>query len=181
MPSAGKAVTVVAHPDDCVIFALPLIENCQQFNWHIIYLTYNEKDARAREVKNFWHNRNVSTEFLDFRDDYLDQQTQKLNFWTQTEAEAAIGYAVAQHDPVLALTHNSDGDYGHIHHRIVHNAVNLLGVPKIYFASTFNLTDTYLAHDYDLDSLPLHREVIEGFADRLIGRYIVSDDARHLL
>jgi LmbE family N-acetylglucosaminyl deacetylase len=182
MENAGNALAVVAHPDDCIIFALPLIENLPQYQWHIIYLTYRATDPRAVEVAAFWNNRSVTTEFLGLHDDYKDQETQHLNYWDRIDVEMAIRPAVFKYDPVLIVTHNADGDYGHIHHRIVHDAVQaIISIPKIYFASTFNATDTYCAREYDLDKLPLHRSVIEGFQDRLIGRYIVTDPARTLI
>ena len=181
MANAGNAVVVVAHPDDCIIFALPLIENITQYQWHIIYLTYCATDPRAKEVAAFWDNRNVTTEFLGFIDNYKDQVTQHLNFWHRIDAEMAIRPAVLKYNPVLLVTHNADGDYGHIHHCIVHDAVRTIDVPQIYFASTFNATDTYHAQEYDLETLPLHREVVSGFHDRLIGRYIVPHQARIFL
>ena len=181
MASAGKALAVVAHPDDCIIFALPLIENLPQYHWHIVYLTYSAADPRAKEVSAFWNNRNVTTEFLGLVDDYKDQETQHLNFWHRIDAETAIRSSVFKYNPVLLVTHNVDGDYGHIHHRIVHDAICAIDIPQVYFASTFNVTDTYYAQEYDLDTLPLHQEVIAGFQDRLVGRYIVTDQARTLI
>lgn len=177
----NKALVLVAHPDDCIIFALPFIEHHTNFNWHIVYLTYTKVDPRAQEVAKFWSHRNITTEFLGFVDDYLDQETQQLNFWNEIDAKQNIARVINTHQPVLLLTHNKDGDYGHIHHRLVHNAVAEINIPQIYFASTFNLTDAYVANEYNLDSLPLHQEVIAGFRDRLIGRYIISDRARELL
>ena len=181
MENAGNALAVVAHPDDCVIFALPLIENLPQYCWHIVYLTYKATDPRALEVAAFWEQRNVTTEFLGFHDDYQDQLTQHLNYWHRIDAEMAIRPAVFKNNPVLIVTHNADGDYGHIHHRIVHDAVHAIDIPQIYFASTFNATDTYYAQEYNLDKLPLHQEIIAGFQDRLIGRYIVTESARGLM
>lgn len=176
-----NALAVVAHPDDCIIFALPFIEHHPQFDWHIVYLTYTKIDPRAQEVAKFWEQRNVTTEFLGLVDDYADQKTQQLNFWSEADAKQNILRVINMCQPVLVITHNKDGDYGHIHHRLVHNAVAETNIPKIYFASTFNVTDTYIANEYDLDTLPLHKQVIAGFQDRLVGRYIVTDGARELL
>jgi LmbE family N-acetylglucosaminyl deacetylase len=181
MPSAGKALAVVAHPDDCIIFALPFIEKHNQFNWHIAYLTYTKIDPRAQEVSNFWAQKKVTTEFLGFVDDYQDQQTQKFNFWDPAEAEKNIHRAINAYEPDFILTHNQDGDYGHIHHKLVSNSVAKTNIPQIYFASTFNATDEFEAQEYDLDTLPMHKNVIEDFQDRLIGRYIITDRARSVL
>ena len=59
-----RAVALVAHPDDCVIFAWPFMEAHPEFTWEIVYMTYRPKDARAREVTEYWNRRNIATFFL---------------------------------------------------------------------------------------------------------------------
>jgi hypothetical protein len=184
MVNAGKAVALVAHPDDCVIFALPFIVHYNKFDWHIVYLTYKASDARAKEVSIFWNKRGITTEFLGFEDDYMDNETQTLRKWYAMDANAAL--AAHAYDARLILTHNEDGDYGHIHHKVVYGSSNhpiLNAIPKVYFASTFNYTDEITCDEsyYSLDELPLHKNVIADFQDRLIGRYIITQEARDLL
>lgn len=166
-----KAIAVVAHPDDCVIFARPYIDSHPEYEWHIVYLTYNSTDPRAREVSAYWNARGVTTEFLGFRDDYEDQQTQRFNFWTCTDAIGSLINACNTAD--LILTHYEDGDYGHIHHKLVHQAIRKLAIEQVYFASTFNYNTRYIARDnLPLDQFPLHRDVIEQFSDINCGLYI---------
>ena len=166
-----KAIAAVAHPDDCVIFARPYIDAHPDHEWHIVYLTYNSADPRAREVSAYWTARGVTTEFLGFQDDYKDQQTQQFNFWTCTDAMTSLVNACNTAD--LILTHYEDGDYGHIHHKLVHRAVRKLDIPQVYFASTFNYNTRYIAKDnLPLDQFPLHRDVIEQFSDINCGLYI---------
>jgi LmbE family N-acetylglucosaminyl deacetylase len=181
MPNVGKALAVVAHPDDCIIFALPFIEHYSNFDWHIAYLTYTKIDPRAQEVEKFWAQRNVTCEFLGFVDDYQDQQTQQFNFWNPADAEQNIHRVINTTQPVLVLTHNQDGDYGHIHHKLLYDIVAKVDCPQIYFASTFNATDEFKAQEYSLDNLLIHKSVIEDFQDRLTGRYIITDRARSFL
>jgi len=166
-----KAIAAVAHPDDCVIFARPYIDAHPDHEWHIVYLTYNSTDPRAREVSAYWTAREVTTEFLGFRDDYEDQQTQRFNFWTCTDAIGSLINACNTAD--LILTHYEDGDYGHIHHKLVNRAVRKLAIDQVYFASTFNYNTRYIAKDnLPLDQFPLHRDVIEQFSDINCGLYI---------
>jgi LmbE family N-acetylglucosaminyl deacetylase len=176
-----KAIAAVAHPDDCVIFAWPFIEAHPEFDWTIVYLTYYCTDPRGKEVREYWDKRRIKTHFLGFLDDYTDQQTQKLNFWYGMDAEVSLRLACWGAD--LILTHNEDGDYGHIHHKFVNNAVNgLVNIPKVYFASTFNYnTKCVVNTPVDTTELPLHKEVVEGFQDRNIGLYIVPEEAEKLL
>lgn len=166
-----KAIAAVAHPDDCVIFARPYIDAHPDYEWHIVYLTYNSTDPRACEVSAYWTARGVTTEFLGFRDDYEDQLTQQFNFWSCTDAMTSLVNACSTAD--LILTHYKDGDYGHIHHKLVHQAVCKLDIPQVYFASTFNYNTRYIARDnLPLDQFLLHRDVIEQFSDVNCGLYI---------
>ena len=142
-----------------------------EYEWHIVYLTYNSTDPRAREVTAYWTARGVTTEFLGFRDDYQDQQTQQFNFWTCTDAMGSLINACNTAD--LILTHHEDGDYGHIHHKLVNRAIRKLAIEQVYFASTFNYNTRYIARDnLPLDQFPLHRDVIEQFSDINCGLYI---------
>jgi len=175
MASAGSAVLFVAHPDDCVIFGYPFIHNHPEFSWDIFYLTYTSKADRAKEVRAFWDKRNIKTFFLGCLDDYRYVERGELGF-DGKEAREKIQYLSQGYK--LILTHNVDGDYGHLHHKFVHESIKDIAIPQIYFASTFNLNYECTCPDYGLEDLPLHREVIEGFQDRLTGRYIVTDSAR---
>jgi LmbE family N-acetylglucosaminyl deacetylase len=165
-----KAQVLVAHPDDCVIFARPFVDAHPDYEWSIVYLTYDYDDIRSMEISGYWNSRNIPTKFLGFIDDYRDIENNELSFSAEL-AESAIKQVV---DADLILTHFEDGDYGHIHHKFVNTVANKIDVPKVYFASTFNYTDEYVTTPLDLDQFPLHRTVIEGFKDRDTGRYIIT-------
>jgi len=157
-----KALCIVAHPDDCVIFAYSYIYNHNEFDWTICYLTHTAESPRGQEFAKFWAARNIKTMFLGFLDDYEDQKTQRLNFWLGVDAEAAC-WRVAQ-DFDLVLTHDAHGDYGHIHHRVVHDSVKRHS-NLITFAppNSDNTLYSVPMDAYDLSELPLHRDVIQGF------------------
>lgn len=177
-----RAVALVAHPDDCVIFAWPFIEAHPEFEWIIVYMTYREHEPRAKEVKAYWDRRGIVTAFMGHKDDFYDQQTSKFNFWEPALVGEHVRVCVEAMNPALILTHNVDGDYGHIHHMFVHQIAEVIGRPSVYFASTFNYNTEYqVVTPVATDELPLHREVIEGFQDRNIGRYIVTPEAELIL
>lgn len=174
-----KCTAVVAHPDDCVIFAWPVIQYLSGHDWSIIYLTYSQQNDRAREMKNFWKKRNVNTVFLGYTDDYRDIESNRLSF-DSVQAAQDLLYHCRNFD--LIVTHNSDGEYGHPHHRFVHDTLSGLDVPKIYFAINGNHNwQTATEKRYDLDELPLHRDVVEGFCDRFAGRYFVNQQAEKVI
>jgi LmbE family N-acetylglucosaminyl deacetylase len=157
-----NALCLVAHPDDCVIFGYSYIYNHPEFNWTVCYLTYTADTKRGQEFVKFWNSRSIKTVFLGFLDDYRDQESQRLNFWYGIDAETECWRIAKDFD--LVLTHDAEGDYGHIHHRVVHNGVkqhpNL-----ITFAPPGQGNTTYTVPEsaYSIEELPLHAEVIKGF------------------
>ena len=75
-----KAMVMVAHPDDCVIFAYSFMHQYRQLDWTVCYLTYTESDARGHEFAEFWQRRGVATKFLGYVDDYRDIEANKISF-----------------------------------------------------------------------------------------------------
>jgi LmbE family N-acetylglucosaminyl deacetylase len=156
-----KALCLVAHPDDCVIFGLSYIHNHPEMNWTIGYLTYTELDPRGAELAAFWRKRNIDCVFLGFVDDYRDQEQQQLLQWYGIDAVAECAELARQYD--LVLTHDEHGDYGHIHHQVVYDAVkhhpHLITFAKPGQGTTY----TVPSGTYSLDELPMHGEIIASF------------------
>lgn len=177
---AINALCVVAHPDDCIIFAWPFIEKYKHFNWSILYLTYQEGDNfRADEIKSFWNKRNILVEFLGNVDDYRDMESGILSF-DEGSSLLNIMNRCGQYD--LILTHAQDGDYGHIHHKFVHNCVIASDKPAVFFANwqDKNLTCSR-QEQLDLLEIPLHADVVRDFQNIENGNYLVTDRARTLI
>lgn len=156
-----KALCLVAHPDDCVIFGYSYIHNHPELAWNIGYLTYTADSERGAELAAFWQRRNIPSVFLGFVDDYHDQEQQQLLHWSSANAAAKCAELAAQYD--LVLTHDEHGDYGHIHHQVVHDAVkhhsNLITFAKPGQGTTY----TVPPGTYTLDELPMHGEIVAGF------------------
>lgn len=182
MPSVGKkrALMMVAHPDDCIIFGYPFYSVHRQFEWTICYLTYKKWELRAHEITNFWQRRCVNTMFLEFLDDFKQVDQGCTGFDNQL-AKEKIEEVVNQFD--LVLTHYEDGEYGHLHHKFVHTVVKGTPIPQIYFAGVENLNYQCVCqeHEYSLAEIPVHQNVVAGFTDRHTGRYIVTEQARQLI
>lgn len=174
-----KAICVVAHPDDCVIFARPFIEQYSEFDWTILYLTYSSYDPRAMEMTAYWQRRNVSTVNLGFVDDYRDMENNLVSFNAE-QAQREIFNISSKYD--LLLTHNPDGDYGHIHHKFVSDSVQPVSKPKVYFAK-FEQSNMECCSvgDINLMELPLHRAVVSSFENINVGRYAADQLAQELL
>ena len=156
-----KALCLVAHPDDCVIFAYSYMFNHPEHDWTVAYLTYLPHEPRAAEFAEFWSRRNIPTVFLGFEDHWHDNEQKQLTRWYGLDA--AVECQLLARDYDIVLTHDEHGDYGHIHHRVVHDAVK--DHPGLVtFAPPGQGTTYILPHGaYSLDELPMHRDIIAGF------------------
>lgn len=155
-----KALCLVAHPDDCVIFAYSYMYNHPEMDWTICYLTYCAWEPRAKEMIAFWRKRNITCVCLGYTDDYRDIENNKISFNTEQAGRELKNIA---NDYKLVLTHDEHGDYGHIHHVFVHQCVkdhvNLVTFAKPGQGTTYTIP----AGAYTLDEFPQHRDIIAGF------------------
>jgi hypothetical protein len=155
-----KALCLVAHPDDCVIFGYSYMHNHPEMDWTICYLTYNEWDPRGCELRDFWHKRDIVCVFLGYTDDYRDIKNKKISF-DEEQARREIGNIIQSYD--LVLTHDESGDYGHIHHVFVHDCAkdhpNLVTFARPGEGKTYALP----ASMYSVDELPMHGDIVKGF------------------
>jgi LmbE family N-acetylglucosaminyl deacetylase len=156
-----KALCLVAHPDDCIIFAYSYIHAHPEHTWSIGYLTYTAQDPRAAEMSAFWQRRNISTVFLGFEDHWHDNEQKRFTCWDPEHARQACWNLASKYD--LVLTHDEHGDYGHIHHQLVHQAVQ--SHPCLITFAPRELGTQYIlpADAYSLDELPLHKNIVAGF------------------
>ena len=152
-----RALVLVAHPDDCVIWASAYMDVHPEHEWTIVYLTHWRWHKRGREITKYWRKRGIRTEFLGFKDHGRDLGTNSLITWSEVDALTALRQAANGYE--LILTHNAEGEYGHPHHRVIHKAVKDLPVSKVYF-SLDNADLTYPLN-IGLLELPRHRASIE--------------------
>jgi LmbE family N-acetylglucosaminyl deacetylase len=156
-----KALCMVAHPDDCVIFAYSYIHYHPEMDWAICYLTYSEWEPRAQELKEFWQRRSIPCIFLGYTDDYRDIENKSISFNTE-QARREIGNIAERYD--LVLSHDEHGDYGHIHHVFVHSCVQH-HARLVTFAKRDQGTVTFTIPPgtYTIDELPQHGEIVQSF------------------
>ena len=162
-----KAVVLVAHPDDCVIFASAYMDAHPEYDWTIVYLTHWRLHKRGREISKYWRKRGVKTRFLGFKDHGRDLGTNCLLTWNENDAIQAIRRIARRYE--FILTHGEQGEYGHPHHRVVHRAARVFAVPKVYFS--MDKCDLGLPLNIAIDELPRHRESIIIHAGEGIAYY----------
>jgi LmbE family N-acetylglucosaminyl deacetylase len=165
-----KAIVAVAHPDDCIIYASAYMNAHPEYSWHIVYLTFKDTDARAKEIRNYWNKKNITTKFLGFYDNVRDFYHNKLHFWSENDVKTALVKEVC--DAELLLTHGVEGEYGHIHHKTVHNAIVNLPIKKIFFSNNGKIIYPITV---DLSEIPLHRDAVAYFTETKIAKYEVQD------
>jgi GlcNAc-PI de-N-acetylase len=174
-----RAVAVVAHPDDCVIFSYSFIHNHPKIDWTILYLTYTQWDYRGSELFKFWDQRNIPTIFLGYVDDWHDIENKKISFNTD-QAQREIQGIIKNFD--LVLTHNPQGEYGHLHHVFVNQCCS--SHPNlITFADRSQGTEYGIPHGiYSLDELPEHREIIQNFHQpHHVNNYHIPEHVKNML
>jgi LmbE family N-acetylglucosaminyl deacetylase len=162
-----KALVAVAHPDDCVIFASAYMDAHPEYEWSIVYLTHHWWNKRAREMARYWRRRGIKTKFLGFKDHGRDLGSLSLKTWCADEAIRAIRNEAIKYD--FILTHNEEGEYGHPHHQVVHNAVKDFNVSKVYFS--LDTQDKQYPTNIMLKELPRHYESILIHANSGVSYY----------
>lgn len=175
-----KAMAVVAHPDDCIIFAYSFMYAHPELVWTICYLTYTADDYRGSELKAFWNKRNIKTKFLGYVDDWHDIENKKISF-NEENAWRDIQFAIADQD--IILTHDEAGDYGHLHHVFV-NRATANHPNRVMFAGIGKGTARYTIPNgtYDINELPTHGEVIASFHSKEhANEYFIPDTVKELL
>jgi hypothetical protein len=175
-----KAVCMVAHPDDCVIFAYQFIMEHSDWDWTICYLTYQRTDPRGAEISQFWERRGIRTKFGGMPDNWESVEKGKTGF-NNYDAEQWIR-AVCDGSDII-LTHNDKGEYGHPHHLFINKVTSFIQTPKIYFGNYpdfFNHLIGTATPPFEPSELPLHEEVIRGF-DLRMWKYYITPAAQKLL
>jgi LmbE family N-acetylglucosaminyl deacetylase len=171
-----NALVMVAHPDDCIIFARGFVEHYKEFNWTMCYLTYTDTDARAVEIAQYWNRRGINTKFLGYTDTYKDLESGTISFDTTAAAES-IKSVIKDYE--LILTHDHHGDYGHLHHKFVCKVVHDNHKQVITFALGGPGNAVFTAGPLSLDEIPLHREVVAGFSRD--NYYCITDRVKQIL
>jgi hypothetical protein len=175
----NKAIAIVAHPDDCVIYSYPFIYNNPQLNWEVCYLTSTQDSTRGKEVENFWKKRNIPVSFLGFIDDPQDLIQGKLNFNLDL-ARKYIDQKIS--DASLVLTHNKNGEYGHPHHKFINECCQHFPTLVTFAGESIEYT---LPEDiYDLNvELPYHIKLFPDLRNTWIApyKYDLSLAAKKLL
>jgi LmbE family N-acetylglucosaminyl deacetylase len=126
MKPAYDFLMIVAHPDDDALFGGPIQKSFPHHHWAVVCVTHNRDNFRGRELIHWQRSLGTHTDdifLLDFPDDPEDFRRDKSSFTPEQVADAVAALNITA---TTYVSHNAIGEYGHIHHRTVHQAVCLL-------------------------------------------------------
>ena len=116
---AGPAnkLMVVAHPDDEALFGGAQL--IQESGWKVVCVTNGLNPVRKQEFHTVMHDTHSQFEIWD----YPDEEYTALNMDTLRED---LRGAVNEQEWDKIVSHNEDGEYGHLHHKQIHELMKEL-------------------------------------------------------
>lgn len=166
-----KALCFVAHPDDCIIYAKPFIDATPYIDWSILYLTYHKDHPRSIEISKYW---NEQTHHLGQPDYTLDNITGISSISEDLILDLIKPYLKGIR---VILTHGEDGEYGHIHHKLVHNICKHNSIAKVFFSNKGLMLSN---RQVDTKHLPIHKNAINKYYNP-VRMYEISDEAKSII
>ena len=157
-----RALCLVAHPDDCLIFGFHYILSHCQYRWSIAYLILANDSPRVEEMRKYWGQHSVHVSSLDLPHDPAPADIARGRCsvpWHQ--ARHAIEAITRDYD--LVLSHGEAGEYGHPHHLFLHRLLRDLGAAFVAFDVGPNAPERYCVPRDEQGSLPLHDRAIRRF------------------
>lgn len=130
-PKEIKRLMIVAHPDDETIFGgAHLLEE----KYTIVCVTCGQVDYRVKEFEEVM--KKTDDEFIMLN--YVDRMniTGPVSNWHNEyeNIQKDLAYIINSKDWDIIVTHNPDGEYGHIHHKKINQIVsNLVDKNKLYY------------------------------------------------
>lgn len=111
-------VMIVAHPDDEMLWGGA---HLLQDDYLVVCITCGERNDRVKEFKSVMKETNDKYIMLD----YPDYPNSKKDDWKTVYNDIVkdIDRILKMKDWEVIVTHNEQGEYGHIHHKMTHQIV----------------------------------------------------------
>ena len=122
---------VVAHPDDETIFGGGMLLN--EDGWKVVVVTDGGGDGNDSEIRKLEFIKVMNKlgiknyEILDFKDDMNEV------LYDEAEVEDKLRNIISSKKWKKIVTHNQDGEYGHVIHKSVHNIMKKINPDNLGF------------------------------------------------
>lgn len=160
---------IVAHPDDETIWGgAHLLED----NYLVVCITCGTNRTRVEEFKKALAVSNDSYAMLS----YPDKTNNKRDDWSKVynKIQSDLEKIIKLKNWKTIVTHNADGEYGHIHHKMTHNIVksiydkNNIDSHLYFFGKYYNKQDINLYKDI---LIPINKKYRDIKTDKMISVY----------
>jgi len=111
-----RALSIVAHPDDETIWMGGMILSHEEWEWTVFSLCRKEDKDRMPKFKDVCSHYKAKCIISDLEDDLLEPLPLSM-------VTGRIKKGLLSTDYDYIFTHGSNGEYGHIRHKEVHEAV----------------------------------------------------------
>lgn len=157
---------IVAHPDDETLWGFGVLDKKK---FLVVCVTCGRNSVREREIETAMKMTDDKLISLGYTDKFLKRRSHWKFSYNNIEYDLNTIIKMKKWNTIV--THNKDGEYGHMHHKMVHDMVsnihpqNLSYFGKYYTKSKIRLLDKQILDKYRLDDKTLK------YKNKVLDRY----------
>lgn len=157
---------IVAHPDDETLWGFGDLDKKK---FLVVCVTCGRNRVREREIETAMKMTDDKLISLGYTDKFLKRRSHWKFCYNNIEYDLNTIIKMKKWNTIV--THNKDGEYGHMHHKMVHDMVsnihpqNLSYFGKYYTKSKIRLLDKQILDKYRLDDKTLK------YKNKVLDRY----------
>lgn len=157
---------IVAHPDDETLWGF---NDLDKKKFLVVCVTCGRNRIREREIETAMKMTDDKLISLGYTDKFLKRRSHWKFSYNNIEYD--LDTIIKMKKWNMIVTHNKDGEYGHMHHKMVHDMVsdihpqNLSYFGKYYTKSKIRLLDKQVLDRYRLDDKTLK------YKNKVLDRY----------
>ena len=126
--TTAKKLMIVAHPDDEVLWGLSELVNDKYF---VVCITCGSRYDRVKEFERVMKYLNTDYIMLDYPDKVNGERSDWKSEYSSITNDLKRIITYKKWDKVV--THNKEGEYGHIHHKMTNKIVTGISTDNLYY------------------------------------------------
>ena len=126
--TTAKKLMIVAHPDDEVLWGLSELVNDKYF---VVCITCGSRYDRVKEFERVMKYLNTDYIMLDYPDKVNGERSNWKSEYSSITNDLKRIITYKKWDKVV--THNKEGEYGHIHHKMTNKIVTGISTDNLYY------------------------------------------------